>query len=57
MNETPVIGRVNGSETKCVHCSITAIGLLTNHLSEKDEVEEKYLQNDLRSPDNIFVIK
>lgn len=56
MNETPVIGRVNGSETKCVHCSITVIGLLTNHLSQKDEVEEKYLQNDLRSPHSIFVI-
>lgn len=42
--------RVNGSEAKCVHCSITAVGLLMNHLSEKDEVEEKYLQNDPRSP-------
>lgn len=41
MEETLVVGGVNGREAKGVHCSMPAIGLLMNHLSKGNEGEEK----------------
>lgn len=50
MDGTLIIGRAKRSEAKCINCSMNATGLPTNHLLEKNEVEERDLQDDLKDP-------
>lgn len=50
MDGTFIIDRVNRSEAKYMLCSVMATGLLMNHLLEKNEVEEKYLQGWPKEP-------
>lgn len=54
MDGTLIVGRVNRSEAKCVHCFVMTTGLLMNHLLEKNEVEERYLQDDQRNPHSMM---